>query len=342
MIKSLDEQVIMNCLQGQAVEEDMAALNEWVGASKENARSFFEMEAIHTQFLASAVPAGKVAGVLKRIISDEDNDDLTQSCEIRTLDTLPSTSGSRLSAILRYAAVLLLGVVLGGGLLYKIGVDKEPQEVLISKAVGATQQVLLADGTKVWLRDGATLRYPESFVDEEQRRVRLDGEAYFEVAKDADHPFVVEGDAVDVKVLGTKFNFQTVSVNHTNEVALIEGSVDVSNRETKESVLLSPGQKATLDNSTGKLVVNDANAILAAVWHDDFIPFENANIREIGDALEEIYNIDVCYGKDVDMKKTYSGMIRHKGSVDSVMHLLQNTIPVDFSLQGNRLTITAQ
>ena len=325
----MNEKTIINYLQGHATEEEMALVGAWISESEENARRFFEMEEVHNMLLADAVPAERVDAALGRIVG-EDSETEPATERVGTLRVIRS--------VLKYAAVLLIGVLIGGAYIYKIGVDKKPVETIIAKAIGGTQEMMLADGTKVWLHDGASLRYPEAF-DGDQRKVGLDGEAYFEVAKDTEHPFVVEGDDVNVKVLGTKFNFKSLKKRHNDEVALVEGSVNVSIPETEESVILSPGQKASLDTKSGKLVVNPINATLAAVWRDDLIPFENANLREIGDALKQIYNVKVVYANGVDTMKTYSGVISRKDDVASVMRLLQNSIPMRYTVKGNTLTI---
>ena len=339
MTRMIDEKTIISTLQGRATEEDLSNLQRWISESEDNARLFFKTEELHHQLCADVVPAEKVNAAMEKIMTQ---DEKSNGEEVQCDGAARVISFSRaMTSLLRYAAILMLGVVIGGAIIYKIGVSEEPKEVFVTQAVGGTQQMLLADGTKVWLRDGASLRYPETFNGEE-RRVSLNGEAYFEVAKDAEHPFIVQGDVVDVKVLGTKFNFQTISNKQNDEVALIEGSVNVSNRATDDAVLLSPGQKASIDKKTGKLVVSESNTILAAVWHDKLIPFDNANIKVIGDALEEIYGVQVVYSKNVDMKKTYSGVITHKDDIASEMRLLQHAVPVTFRVQGKTLTIMPQ
>lgn len=336
-MQGINEHIIMSFLQGTATENELSAVKEWIDASEENARDIFEIEDEHEQLLADAIPAEKVEAALNKIIGAEEKEFVLPIAQEPAYDNHRSIFRS----ILRYAAMLVFGVVLGGAAIYIIGANDEPHEMFVAQALGGTQQLTLADGTKVWLHDGATLRYPEVFSDDE-RTVSLEGKAYFEVAKDAEHPFVVNGNAARVKVLGTKFNYQTMCSDNSEEVALVEGSVDVSNMKTQESVILSPGQKATLDRKAGKLVVSKVNATLVAVWHDDFIPFENASVQEIGDALEEIYGIKVGYGAGIDMQKTYSGVIRRKDDVASVMHLLQHTIPVRYNLNGKSLTILPQ
>lgn len=125
----MNEKTIINYLQGHATEEEMALVGTWISESEENARRFFEMEEVHNMLLADAVPAERVDAALGRIVG-EDSEAEPATERVGTLRVIRS--------VLKYAAVLLIGVLIGGAYIYKIGVDKKPVETIIAKAIGGT------------------------------------------------------------------------------------------------------------------------------------------------------------------------------------------------------------
>lgn len=320
-----DEHIIIRFIQGQASEQELSEIHAWIHSSEDNARALFQLEALYQQMTAQAIPAIQIEEALRKVLSS-------------TVNSQPSTVNSQLSTLFKYAAILILGILLGGGLIYKIGVFTPQQEMLLAQAIETPREIRLADGSHVWLNKGAQLRYPETFEGKE-RQVELEGEGYFEVAKDTACPFIVKSEVMTVKVLGTKFNFKTQKELKTGEVSLIEGSVGVRNNHVKDMVVLSPGQKAEIDPRTGMLKVSEQNTRLSAVWHDDLIPFENANLREIATTLESVYGVKVVFQGNPDMESTYSGCIRRKESIDSVLRLLCHTLPVRYQVSGNTVVI---
>jgi ferric-dicitrate binding protein FerR (iron transport regulator) len=138
---------------------------------------------------------------------------------------------------------------------------------------------------------------------------------------------------MSVRVLGTKFNFKT------SQVSLVEGSVEVRGLHDEGMLVLQPGQRAEIDPATQRLKVSEVDAALEAVWHDDYIPFHNASIAAIAQTLEAVYGMEVVVSDDFDPATTYSGYIRRKESIDSVLTALKNTIPMDYQIRGKAIYI---
>src|SRR5690606_25698590 len=124
---------------------------------------------------------------------------------------------------------------------------------------GKKFQIQLSDGTLVHLNAGSSLRYPVDFLSEGPRQVFLSGEAYFDVAKNASNPFIVNVDDLEVRVLGTQFNVSAYSEDEYIDVVLVEGSVNLNKKEG-DMVELSPGQKGSYKQNSDSITVNEVNA----------------------------------------------------------------------------------
>ena len=143
---------------------------------------------------------------------------------------------------MRYAAILAVALLMGGGAGYWFYNRPEHQMLVAVANEGIVKEVVLPDGTKVWLNNAATLKYPREF-SEKERNVYLDGEAYFEVTKNRHKPFTVESDAMRVRVLGTTFNFKCDKRCRIAEATLIEGEIEVRGNHDEGMIILSTRTK---------------------------------------------------------------------------------------------------
>lgn len=157
--------------------------------------------------------------------------------------------------------------------------DVQLQNRLITPK-GGEYTIMLADGTKVWVNANTEIRYPVKFSGNE-RRVYLEGEAYFEVAKNVTKPFIVEANGMEVKVYGTKFNLNTRRVDQMH-TTLVEGSVSVKPRGQSE-VMLKPNQQAIFNKLSGRVSVRDVDVMPYVAWHQGNYYFENKSMGEILD-----------------------------------------------------------
>ena len=196
-------------------------------------------------------------------------------------------------------------------------------------------KITLSDGTAVWVNAASELRFPEQFGNRE-RRVYLKGEAYFEVAKDAEKPFFVETEEVNIRVLGTHFNVSAYG-QHV-KTSLAEGSVEVMN-DTR-SVVIAPGQSAEWNN--GDLKVRTTNLQRDLAWKNNVFYFRNDHIINIANQLKRWYNIEVSLSKDVPLNNTYSGEIGRDVNLSEVLTMLAFVSDLKFTLNTNKLLITKE
>lgn len=204
----------------------------------------------------------------------------------------------------------------------------------LSTPVGGQYQVTLADGTRVWLNAASTIKYPMAFRGNE-RKVILTGEAYFEVTKDLSHPFRVRmPDSTDVLVTGTHFNINAYQNEKERQVALLEGSVTVSNG--MNATKLEPGTQALIKNKAiTKDKVLDVEEITG--WKDGLFVFHDAPIESIMMQIERWYNAKIIYKANI--KQLFNATILRKEPLAKVLKLLELNGYVHFKIENNNIYV---
>ncbi len=207
---------------------------------------------------------------------------------------------------------------------------------ILSTPMGGEYRLVLPDGSKVWLNSGSILRFPTIFNGPE-RIVELRGEAYFEIAKNAQMPFRVRtNNAMDIKVLGTHFNVMAYDDEKNINTTLIEGSVEVLKGSGK--TMLKPGQEAILNRGSGNIKVAPADVEQAIAWKNGNFIFYNENIESIMRKVSRWYNVDVFYQGNL-INKDFAGTISRNKNVSELLKMLELTGAVHFSIDGRRITV---
>jgi len=205
----------------------------------------------------------------------------------------------------------------------------------LSTPRGAQYQVELPDGTHVWLNAASTLRYPTAF-NGKQRVVEVSGEAYFEVAKNKEKPFIVKVDSSQIRVLGTHFNVMAYADEQSVRTSLFEGSVKFTHNN--QTSLLKPGEQSQLTKGGKLSVVNDIDLDNEIAWKNGLFHFENANIETVMRQLSRWYDIDVDFkGKKTD--ELFFVEMPENSNLADVLKVLEITGHIKFQMEGRRLTI---
>ncbi len=196
-------------------------------------------------------------------------------------------------------------------------------------------KMTLADGTKVWVNALSQLKFPAQFSPRE-RRVFLEGEAYFEVTPNTDQPFIVESRGNEIKVLGTHFNINSYS----NQVrtTLAEGRVEV--RQNDQRVELFPGEYAS--SIKDNLIKGKADLAHDLAWHNNEFYFKKETITNIAHQLSRWYDLDVTFRGDVQLDKEYTGSIERDVKLSQVLEMLSYVSNLKFEVEGNKLIIATK
>lgn len=204
---------------------------------------------------------------------------------------------------------------------------------------GGQYQLQLPDGTKIWLNSLTTLKFPTRFTGNE-RKVTVTGEAYFEVAKNKKMPFVVEVPGKqNITVLGTHFNVAAYIDENEVRTTLAEGSVKVDELSgTHQQVILKPGQQAIV--IAGQVIQKDSDVNLDQViaWKNGFFSFDKTNISDIARQFSRWYGATVLVEPGIS-HTTFSGKIPRDMDITQVLHILEKTNTLRFSMHGDQIRI---
>ena len=211
-------------------------------------------------------------------------------------------------------------------------VEKQVKYNTLEIPRGGEYALQLADGTRVWLNAGTSLRYPVAFSGQE-RRVELRGEGYFEVAKDSASPFVVSVNGVDVRVLGTSFNVSAYS----DEVVttLVDGKVLM--RSQADSVVLVPDRQGVWDGK--RMTVKRVDARNYALWREGVFFFEDMPLEDILDALARWYDVHVFYQNAELKMMLFSVEIKRYEHIDTILRRIVETNRVRFNVNNRTVNV---
>lgn len=202
--------------------------------------------------------------------------------------------------------------------------------------LGEKSKVILSDGTVVWLNAGSTLKYSNKF-NEKNRKVELNGEGYFEVTKKNGAEFIVQTNAYDVIVKGTKFNVSAYSDDAYASTTLLEGAVELDYQG--KQIAVSPGEVLRLDLESGKFVRSQVNAAQSKAWAENRIEFDDITLEELVAKLSRQYDVNIRLESNKVGKKKFRISLRNRETIGEVMTALQQIIPITVERKGKDIYI---
>lgn len=225
-------------------------------------------------------------------------------------------------------------------------VPSSQQEMMVSTPDGGTYQVVLPDSTRVWLNAASSLKFPATFSGLDSRKVELNGEAYFEVAKiriksktsvtGARVPFIVVSKGQEVEVLGTHFNISAYTDQAATKTSLLEGLVRIKN--DKGNTVLKPGQQAINGAKGIELVSGDAEDAIA--WKNGYFMFDNEDLASVMAKLCRWYNVSVNYEDEAVKSVKYYGTISRFEKISKVLTKLETTGNLKFEVKGKTVHVS--
>lgn len=211
---------------------------------------------------------------------------------------------------------------------------RDDAQNVISTPKGGQYEILLSDGTKVWLNAASSLRFPLNFK-QQFRKVELTGEGYFEVAKNPASPFIVQTASAAIKVFGTHFNVTAYSDEIISKTTLLEGRISV--HTAGDSALMKPGEQAILKNG-GHIAIHDhINEKSIMAWKNGNFSFEDASIQDIMRQVARWYDISVIYQGQIPVKKL-TGNISRNVNASTLFSMLSYT-GINFRIEGKKVFV---
>ncbi|MGB9810006.1 MAG: FecR family protein, partial [Caldanaerobacter sp.] len=241
-----------------------------------------------------------------------------------------------LSIITKAAAILLvpiLALYIYTSQLNHTSFESNANFVSVESPAGSRLQLNLVDGTKVWLNGNSILTYPQEF-NSKKRIVKLEGEAFFEVAHNTEIPFIVETDRMSVKATGTAFNVNAYAKEDVVETALLEGSVSLYGSDGRRLSALSPGEclKYSVSENRYVLTKDDINKYIG--WKDGMIVCKNDPIDEIVKRVERLYNVEIEYADARVKELTYTGTFDNV-SLNQLLSFMSLATPITYKYLPN-------
>ncbi len=306
--------------RGEASEQEISAIEKWLGENPENTRRFNEAQAMYVAMVMAAPKEVLERGSKKR----------HPGAMIRWV--------IRVCAVAACVAAIVTVTVLANNTM----MDKRLAETMttVSAPAGQCVNITLHDGTNVWLNSGTSIEYPARFG--RQRKVNVEGEALFDVAKDERHPFIVKTYACDVKVLGTRFNVFADKENGIFKTSLLRGKVQVVNNTTGQSVVLSPEQSVTMKD--GRLTCERMENHDDLMWNEGIISLYGDSFKALMDRFGRAFGVSIDVNGTNDPQIRTRGKVRVAEGVTHALEVLKNYInfSYDYDIDNNVVTITLE
>jgi transmembrane sensor len=315
--------LIVRNLAGVADITEAGQLEEWLGSSEGNKRYYEQMRNVWEA-------------------SDRHTDSkLTDTTEALkcVLEKISKRSSRRSFWYYwqKIAAVIVLPLTIGALLMIyfsseRAATTQEPVFNEVYATFGTRTALKLADGSQVWLNSASSLKYPDKF-DQKDRRVYLNGEAYFEVKSDASRPFIVQTSSLQVKATGTRFSVLEYDSDPVTEITLVSGKVHVNNLDNSTSsrpiAELNPNQHIYYNRETGIKNVSEEDPYKYIAWKDGKLIFRNDSLSRVVTKIGQVFNVEIelqgAELKDYRYRATFEDE-----SLDEILKLLKISAPIDF------------
>jgi ferric-dicitrate binding protein FerR (iron transport regulator) len=292
----MNDEMLQRYIEGRSSQQEKEIVARWLLADEENKRKYLLMRRVY---------------------------DASLMFDIEEQKTKTKQASHRfIYEALKIAAVFLIVLGLNHFLFTK---KQQPQQQPVAMQrihvpEGQRAEITLADGTEVWLNANTDLSFPTQFSDTE-RKVELNGEAYFKVIHDESKKFIVQTEQYQVNVLGTEFNVKAYRQDHQFETALLKGSVEIASSLTGEKIRLTPEQRLYTEN--GRLMQASLANHDKLLWKDGIIAFENESMSAIFDQLQLYYDVRIEVQNRKIPADTFTGKFRTKDGVGQVLMVLR-------------------
>lgn len=307
----MDKNTLYKFFAGKSSDAETYSVLAWMNEAEENQKELFRERRLFDAIMLAKDDrlAGSPSGKIRRL-------------------------KSHLPAFFRIAAVFAAAVVLSYFFFHQPAATDTRMNT-ISVPAGQRVNLTLSDGTNIWLNARSTFRYPAHFSAGKNREVFIDGEAYFDVSRDEQHPFVVNAGTYQVNVLGTCFNVLAYSDKGVFETALMKGRVEVKSATDADlHITLQPEQKLSVEQ--GQPVVSPIIDYDAYRWKEGLICFKNESFDHIVSELEKTFGITIVVKNEKVLRYVYTGKFRQSDGINHALRVLQLSISFNFTRDDDK------
>lgn len=322
-------ELIAKYIKEEASEEERKELEHWLNANDSNKKLFEEAKKAWNKGL------GNLEGDDEVTFSKEKAWNNIQK-EIKEKEKVLPLKGNNSSRwTLRIAATLVLGFF-ATWLYLSRDVNLE---IVVASTKGFSKDVLLADGSKIKLNSNSVLSYAKNF-DETERRVNLEGEAFFDIIKNPTKPFVIENTVFEIKVLGTSFNVFAYAEQPEVVLSVVTGTVSFRNKSGKE-VFVTQGESAVLNKATETLIKKENVDDYSLAWKTRKLEFKNVLMSDVGKALKSYFGSDVVIQNQKINNCRFTGTFDNP-SLEQVLEVLKNALGVEIKKNQKQIVISGK
>lgn len=253
---------------------------------------------------------------------------------------------SSISVFAKFAAVLLIPLLLTTIYLFDQFIHPKENSTTVEQELyanlGTRSHFVLPDGTDVWLNSGSKLAYYVEMNERSDRKVKLSGQAYFQVTHDESHPFIVETSELNICVLGTVFDVADYPEDQVFTATLQQGAIAITNRDGKEITRLAPGEQAVLNKNSRKLIVASVDAARFSAWKEGKLVFKETRLEEVAKQLERWFNCSIQIAPDLlNSDIEYTATIENE-TLDEVLLMLEISTSLKTIRNGRNISIVNQ
>ncbi len=325
-LHDIEETLIAKYLMGEATPDEERTLSAWIAANDSN-RIHFEKTKAALEISVKHKPVAQEP--LNIDVDQEWNRFLENANQSDNVLRMPTGSNW-----LRIAAAILLLVASGVLINYFINSGSD----FVYQTAENTQLVTLPDNSQVVLNRNSVLTFADSFLEQE-RRVSLRGEAFFEVQKDPTKPFVIECDGAEVVVVGTSFNVDNSNFQGTLEVVVSSGKVKIASMKGKDEILLEAGDKGVFDRVSGRLNEQKNDDANFMSWKTKKLEFDGSSLIDVVTALSDTYGVDISVAVEVPASCLVTATFDNQ-DLDAVLKILQSTLGLTYKRTKGQIEIT--
>ena len=310
----MNTELLLKYIEGNSSDQEKVTIVNWLDADPENMREFLKLRKLHDITIWQTSPVAE--------ITQKPTNKIGRGFYIE---------------VLKIAAVFLVAMTITRYVLpeLKFGESLAMQTLYVPS--GQRAELILEDGTKVWLNAKTTLTFPNQF-SEHSREVKLDGEGFFEVASNKSKPFIVKTEKYDVKVWGTKFNLMAYSGKGIFETSLLEGSVEVLKSGSSNGILIKPNERIFQEND--RLVTSPIVFANHFLWKEGIISFNDESFPELVSKLELYFDLKINVKNDKILNYRCTGKFRTKDGVEHILKVLQLSNKFSFKIDDNQNIIS--
>lgn len=334
MMLNIPKEIIIRSLHKTANADELETLNKWLKEDKKNTAFYFQLEEIWSS--KETVLNETIEQGWSRLSFEIENE--------KTEEKSQPTKSRELPLWIRYAAAVIIGIAFASTVWLSIpSLQHSLQQSLITQNTiynkTGVQYIQLPDGSEVWMNENSKITFPEIFT-KNKREVYLEGKAYFSVQKDINKPFYVLTENIDIHVTGTEF-FIEPEVDYTL-VTLISGKVNLSGKNEQgyesHTASLTKGQQATINKSTGAMLISEVDTHYYSAWKDGIYRFDNETLEVIAEMLAKHFDYEILIAPSLKEQR-FTGRVTTEDTINDVLNSLKKSYPIKYQIKEKQIKI---